>query len=363
MNKKLSLILSVSVGAALFAALLTVASFYDLQISDALTKGSLPAGEYYSTNGFALFFEIVGFSVFYLSGAIASIICVAAAIKMRDGNSFLFIKEIKGAAYIAVKSVVIVGFSAFAVYEMYCVVHEAFKYPEKYLQDALQNLQGGLHGANSAFTLNSAYLIAVQVVFAAIVSGLVLALLMRAEKEAIFKLVRIAVILFLVELLYLAVVDAIKTPIGRMRYRTMNALGDFSYYTPWYVINGARNATTVGIIPSGGTPSADILIGAATDTCKSFPSGHTYGAAMSFALVCLPDLFDRFKKIWIKALCWAAPALYTVTVAVCRIVVGAHFFSDVLVGGTLAFTLIMIFREIFVLKCAHFKAFKKNTSL
>lgn len=353
MNGKLKLILSVSLFIAVFGALLAVASVYDLQISRFMTKGTLLDGEYYANDGFALFFEVVGFSTFYLSGAIASVICVAAALKMRDGE-FPIIKQLKGKPFQAVKWIIILGFSAFGVYETYCVVHEAFKYPEKYIQDALQ-------GTGLSFTLNGGYLIAVQAVFSVILSALVLALFLRADREILFKLVKIAVILFCVELLYLATVDAIKTPVGRMRYRTMNALSDFSYYTPWYVVNGARNATLVGIIPSGGTPSADILIGAATDTCKSFPSGHTYGAAMTFALVCLPDLFERFKKPWIKAVCWAVPSVYTVTVATCRIVVGAHYFSDVLVGGTLAFALIMIIREALILRCAHFKTFVKRS--
>ena len=82
---------------------------------------------------------------------------------------------------------------------------------------------------------------------------------------------------------------------------------------------------------------------------------------MSFALVCLPDMFERFKKTYIKALCWVIPAAYTVTVAVTRIVVGAHFLSDVLIGGTLAFTLINILREALILKGAHIKCFFKNT--
>ena len=43
-------------------------------------------------------------------------------------------------------------------------------------------------------------------------------------------------------------------------------------------------------------------------------------------------------------------------VAISRIVVGAHFFSDVLMGGTLAFVSMIIAREIFICKGAHLKA-------
>lgn len=349
---KLNLILGVAVSAVLFATLLTVASFYDLGISKFLTKGSLPEGKYYSTNSFALFFEVMGGSLVYIAGGVAALICVCAAIKMADGEKFFFIKELKGVAYKIVKWVLVIGFAAFAVYEMYEFFHDTFKYTDRILQGALQ-------GTGVSFTLKTAYLTAVQLVLALLVGGLIFALLFRVKKEDIYKLVKFAAAILIVEAMYLVVVGAIKGPIGRVRFRAMNAIGDFSEYTPWYVINGSRDLTINGLVSSGADPS--VLVGAASDTCRSFPSGHTYCAAMSFALVCLPDLIERFKKTWIKVLCWVIPAVYTVTVAVCRIVVGAHYLSDVLVGGTLSFALIMIFREVLILKCAHFKAlFKKK---
>lgn len=339
--------LGVAVSVVLFAALLTVASLYDLEISKFLTKGSLPEGKYYSTNSFALFFEVMGGSLVYIAGGVASLICACAACKMADGERFFFIKELKGVAYKIVRIVLIIGFSAFAVYEMYEFFHDTFKYTDRILQ-------GTLMGTGVSFTLKTAYLTAVQLVLALLVGGLVFALLFRVKKEDIYKLIRFAAAILIVEAAYLVVVGAVKGPIGRVRFRAMNAYGDFSYYTPWYVINGSRDLTVNGIV-SGGADSA-VTVGAATDTCRSFPSGHTYCAAMSFALTCLPDLFEKFKKTWIKVLCWVIPVAYTVTVAVCRIVVGAHYLSDVLVGGTLSFTVMMIAREVLVLNCAHFKA-------
>lgn len=353
-NKKLrlNLIIGVCAFVAVFAALLTVASLYDLQISEALTKGSLAEGEYYSSNTFALFFEVMGDSVVYLAGGIASLIFVCSAIKLEDGDGFLFIKELKGALFKVVKIGLIVVFSAFAVYEMYEAVHDIFKYTDRYLYAELL-------GSGIEFSLTGGYLFAVQVVLALALAGLILALLVRVKKENISKLIKLAVLILIVEAMYLVLIGAIKTPIGRMRYRTMNAIGDFSYYTPWYKINGARHVGIDGSIVSGDLGRGELLFGA-EDTCKSFPSGHTYCSAITFALICLPDLFVSFKKRWIKVLCWLAPAVYTVTVAVCRIVVGAHFLSDVLVGGTLSFALIIIIREVLILNCMHFKAFLKN---
>ena len=356
MEKKLKInaLICVSVFVAVFVAVLVVASLYDLQISQVLTKGSLKEGEYYSSNQFALFFEVLGDSVVYLAGGIASLIIVCAAIKMTDGQAFLFIKELKGVAFKIIKTGLIVVFSAFAVYEFYEVFHDVVKYTDRYLYASLIN-------SGVEFTIGGGYMIAVQIVFALVFAGLVFALLIRVKREDIFKFVKLAVLILIVEALYLLLIGAIKTPIGRMRYRTMNAIGDFSYYTPWYKINGSRSVGVGGDIVQGSLSQQEALFGA-TDTCKSFPSGHTYCAATSFVLICLPDLFERFKKTWIKAVCWAVPAVYTLTVAICRIVVGAHFLSDVLIGGTLSFALIIIIREVLILNCAHFKAFiKKKT--
>ncbi len=348
---KLNLILGVAVTAVVFAVILTLASFYDLSISKFMTSGSLAEGEYYASNQFALFFEVMGGSLVYIAGGAASLICLCSAIKMQENERFFFIKELKGVAYKIIKVVLIIGFSVFAVYELYEFFHDAFKYTDRILQ-------GALIGSGVSFTLNTAYLTAVQLVLALLVGGLIFALLLRVKKEDILKLLKLAIAILIVEALYLAVVGAVKGQVGRVRYRAMNALGDFSYYTPWYVINGSRDLTVNGIVTGGADSSS--FVGAASDTCRSFPSGHTYCAAMSFALVCLPDLIDRFKKTYIKVLCWVVPVVYTVTVAVCRIVVGAHYLSDVLVGGTLAFTAMMIVREVLILNCAHFKAFIKK---
>lgn len=90
---KITAILCVTFGVAVFVCLLVIASFFDLEISKALTKGSLKAGEYYSDNEFALFFEVAGGSVVYLLGGIASLICLTASVKMEDGQPFFLHKR------------------------------------------------------------------------------------------------------------------------------------------------------------------------------------------------------------------------------------------------------------------------------
>jgi membrane-associated phospholipid phosphatase len=92
-----------------------------------------------------------------------------------------------------------------------------------------------------------------------------------------------------------------------------------------------------------------------TDALKSFPSGHTCSAGTVYCLLMLLDVFN-VKSKGKRAVSWIAAITYTGMVAVSRIIVGAHFFSDVLMGGTIAFVSMIIFREIFICKGSNVKA-------
>ena len=109
-------------------------------------------------------------------------------------------------------------------------------------------------------------------------------------------------------------VEGLKYLWGRVRFRDLLARGSYDAFTPWYVINGITGN-------------------------KSFPSGHTAGAGMSFFLMLFPFVFDGLKNK--KQLCFWAPFVYTVTVAFTRLVMGAHYLSDVAVGGAIAFTSVL----------------------
>ena len=144
-------------------------------------------------------------------------------------------------------------------------------------------------------------------------------------------------------------VAAVKEPVGRMRYRAMNceggqSIGGFDNFTRWYVANG-QHLTKDEMRALFGT----------TDALKSFPSGHTCSAGMVYCLLMLLDVFN-VKSKGKRAVSWIAAITYTGMVAVSRIIVGAHFFSDVLMGGTIAFVSMIIFREIFICKGSNVKA-------
>lgn len=117
-------------------------------------------------------------------------------------------------------------------------------------------------------------------------------------------------------------VNLIKYIWGRPRFREMAAAGDFSIYTNWYKINGFT------------------LHGH-----HSFPSGHTASAGALFTFCALGEVFpEKREKERTTAF---IVGLYTFTMAYSRIVLGAHFLSDVTAGFTISFLTYAVTRYIY----------------
>lgn len=129
-------------------------------------------------------------------------------------------------------------------------------------------------------------------------------------------------------------IEIIKTPMGRMRFRGMHLLGDYSCFTPWY------QASAAGELLRGSSLVRDCF--------KSFPSGHTFSAGMSYLLIMVPDVRPGWRTTRGKVLSYMIPVCYTGFVGFFRIAAGAHFLSDVLVGGTLAYVAVQVFRHVFL---------------
>lgn len=113
----------------------------------------------------------------------------------------------------------------------------------------------------------------------------------------------------------LSCIEGMKYLWGRVRFRDLLAQESYDAFTPWYVLNGINGN-------------------------KSFPSGHTAGAGMSYLLMLFPFVFDKFKNK--KQLCFWIPCIYTSIVAFTRLVMGAHYLSDVTVGGAVSFSIVLI---------------------
>lgn len=106
-------------------------------------------------------------------------------------------------------------------------------------------------------------------------------------------------------------VELIKNPVGRMRFRAMHYVGDYSYYTPWYQVSSARQMLG--------------SLGLDRDYFKSFPSGHTFSGSMAYLVILLPDLFERLQTRKWRMLSYVVPITYTGMVAFFRVAAGAHF--------------------------------------
>lgn len=341
-NKKKTLI-SLALTLTVIAGLLAIASFFDLQISRILTKGSLKVGEYISSSGFALFFEAVGSSPLYLMVSLAGVIVFWFGVRLDKKLIVRVLVTFVGAV------MVIAGF--------YLTFSDIFEYVGAFVGQKL-TAEGATDVLieNAEELMGSLYIDAICLVMA-VAGGLALiSLWKKVKKEDNEKYIWWSLAIVCTVAFYL-IVHFIKSPIGRVRFRTMHylestALGKeaFDLYTPWYVINGKRKLWDVA-----GANETNTLYNFVSDACKSFPSGHTFSAGMVYTLLALPYLNKKFATKKSRAILWTVTICYTALVAISRIVAGAHYMSDVLVGGSLSFGGAMITREIFICRGLHFK--------
>lgn len=118
----------------------------------------------------------------------------------------------------------------------------------------------------------------------------------------------------------LVVINLFKFTWGRVRFRQLE--GDLSRYTPFYQINGFSNGVK---------------------GYRSFPSGHTANATAIYVLTLLaPKCKTKLKK----ALCFAVPAVWIPVIALSRVMVGAHYASDVLYGFFISWVLFYTVKHI-----------------
>ena len=318
MTAKKKTIVSLCLFFLLFGGLLLTATFTDLQVSRLLTKHALPAGQYYADDLFGVVFECIGTAPeLLLSGVCAAMLAVWATRLLKHGAIRTLLILAGGAGT--------VGLYAWAFYDL-------FHYICRHLP-----------GDRSV----PAFLWGVAAFLALFYATLTLYAVNGFSDDTLRKLPRFACVTMGSILVALLLVNVLKNPIGRMRYRAMNVIDDYSGYTPWYVANGQPDKTWMR--ETFGT----------ADAFKSFPSGHTRAAAGTFYLVSLADVIGMKSKRR-RALLWCFAILFTGTVAVSRIVVGAHFFSDVLVGGTIGFAVCMTSREFFLVDRRHLRALKET---
>ena len=287
---------------AVFGILLALATAFDLQVSHILADGGLVPDRYYSTSFLCSLVEIAGEWPIWVAAMFAASVLE------------VFFHEQGGAARILEVLFFLVSTVA-AVFWLRDGLKYAFRIYDR------EELLGapGTYVALLAFGLTAA--------------ALTVALAGKWIRRNLDRLLPFALAILCSCLCYF-IIEIIKSPVGRMRYRGMHLIGDYSYFTPWYRISTARELL-----------SGSGLVG---DCFKSFPSGHTFSAGISYILTMVPDVFPCFGTQKGKILSYLIPICYTGFVGIFRIAAGAHFFSDVLVGGTLAYLAVQIFRYVFL---------------
>jgi membrane-associated phospholipid phosphatase len=113
---------------------------------------------------------------------------------------------------------------------------------------------------------------------------------------------------------YVIGIQLVKYMWGRVRFRELDVA--FSQFTPWYFPQGITGY-------------------------DSFPSGH---AAMGFMLLALLIPIDNKKKL-LKSFLFVLILLWGVVLALSRVVVGAHFASDVLFGSAMIIFCYLLFSQ------------------
>ena len=177
-NGKLKAVTLIAVFAfvAIFATLLALASVYDLEISKIMTSGSLAEGEYYSSNGFGLFFEAFGATPIWFVIAFSGVILfwnVPALKQLKMKISDKGKNALTVFLMIVCAIVVVVGF--------YFFISETFKYVFE-------------HMGNEDYKHNG-YVVALEVFVALPLSVLLILAWKNFDEKTHRKLLRLALVM------------------------------------------------------------------------------------------------------------------------------------------------------------------------
>lgn len=256
--------------------LLLLASFYDYQLSNLL---------YSEGNVIARFFEAFG-EAFGIIGPFAGAACIFASIENQ--------KKKWPTITLTILAMI---FSLMTLYEPYQFLDGAMKY-------------------------------------VGVLAELICAILMfiyvykNVDRSDSVKLKKIGTVIILTGIIGPILVNIVKIPWGRPRYRSI-IVTDGLEFQPWWVVGKELRTKFEGILEY--------------EEFKSFPSGHSSVAVNSICLVLLSTVVPSFnkKKMTIFAIVW------TLSVMISRIVLGAHFLSDVVIGALISYLTFLLLCKIF----------------
>lgn len=167
-----------------------------------------------------------------------------------------------------------------------------------------------VHNMEYSFNLIN---ILISLIVSILFSAITIYLFSKIKEETRDSIKDIALLALIVSVVSFSCTGIIKCFWGRVRFRDLS--DDYREFTRLFHINGINGN-------------------------KSFPSGHTNaGTSILILSMLAPRLTD---KKWIKYLITTLCFAYIIVLAISRIVVSAHYASDVLVGFVVGFTTICI---------------------
>lgn len=164
------------------------------------------------------------------------------------------------------------------------------------------------------FGISKAFGIVLGVVFIVANYFMVNAIAKSHDKE-LYKAATLGLWLFLFVILAF---NLVKFVWGRERYRHMVQIGDFSGFSMWFLPQGL----------------------AAGNEFMSFPSGHSANSAIIMWITLLPTFIPVLEKK--ETLLKIVSCVWIACVMLSRVIMGAHFLSDVTMGMTISLVLFYV---------------------
>lgn len=305
MSRRNKYLLQTGIFIFVFGILLLIATLFDLEISNLLASKDLDNGMYFSSNGFGRFLEYFGSYPIFVFGIFACLIFMHKVYNFNGKKKY---------------------FALFFILVMIIVAYKGLSDTVEYICE----------NNYVEYIYESSLTKIILWISSILITTLLVFFYRKVDIEKNNRLFRFALVILFTCLFY-ALIEIIKGPVGRMRFRAMNLINDFSYFTPWYQISDAK----------------EVLLGVTNvpkDGFKSFPSGHTFAAGVSYVLICMPCLYEKYNNRKWTIIWYLIPIIFTGLVGFSRILVGAHFLSDVLFGGTIAYVAAEFFKYIFIIR-------------
>lgn len=161
--------------------------------------------------------------------------------------------------------------------------------------------------------------------------GSIYLVLMLVKKHGEHEMRRLAAFLIFFVVSQILVVNVIKVPWARPRMRFIQLYPEVEFANWWQIGSSIKDKY--------------ITMGVGSNEFKSFPSGHT-ASSLNILFVCVLARYSNFIKEK-RTIVLGGALLFGVLTALSRIVLGAHFLTDVTVGFAITFILYYVSLKLF----------------